>query len=40
MIIPIEEIINIFNINNITINGCFHIGAHECEELQFYNNNF
>ena len=39
MIIPIEEIINIFNINNITINGCFHIGAHECEELQFYNNN-
>ena len=39
MIIPIQEITNIFNINNITINGCFHIGAHECEELSFYNNN-
>lgn len=37
MLISYEEIRNIFILNNITINGAFHIGAHECEEESFYN---
>jgi hypothetical protein len=38
MLISQTEIINILTSNNIHINGAFHIGAHECEELGFYNN--
>jgi FkbM family methyltransferase len=37
MLISFEEINKILLSNNININGSFHIGAHECEELQFYN---
>jgi FkbM family methyltransferase len=37
MLISIQEINNILLSNQININGCFHIGAHECEELLFYN---
>ena len=36
MLISFEEIINILQSKNIKINGCLHIGAHECEELPFY----
>jgi FkbM family methyltransferase len=38
MIIDIEEVINVLASKKITLNGCFHIGAHECEELSIYNN--
>ena len=38
MLISFEKINNILLSNNINIIGCFHIGAHECEELNFYNN--
>jgi hypothetical protein len=38
MLINTQEIINILFTNNIIINGAFHVGAHECEELNFYNN--
>ena len=37
MLISFEEINNILLTKNIIINGAFHIGAHECEELNFYN---
>jgi FkbM family methyltransferase len=37
MLISFEEINKILLNRNININGCFHIGAHECEELSFYN---
>ena len=37
MLIRFEEINHILTLNNIKINGCFHIGAHDCEELPFYN---
>lgn len=37
MLIGFDEISKILSTNNITINGSFHIGAHECEELGFYN---
>ena len=30
-------IINILKSSNILITGSFHIGAHECEEISFYN---
>jgi FkbM family methyltransferase len=36
MLISIEEIKNFLLTNNININGAFHIGAHNCEELDFY----
>jgi len=36
MLISFEEINNILLQNKININGCFHIGAHDCEELNFY----
>jgi FkbM family methyltransferase len=36
MLITVEEINTILQKNNITINGSFHIGAHDCEELPFY----
>ena len=38
MLISFDDIYNILLINNIKITGAFHIGAHECEELTFYNN--
>lgn len=37
MLISLEEIKKIFLLKNITCNGCFHIGAHECEEMDLYN---
>jgi hypothetical protein len=38
MLINFEEIKKILINNNILIEGCFHIGAHDCEEIYFYNN--
>lgn len=38
MLINNEFIKNIINDLNIKITGVLHIGAHECEELPFYNN--
>ena len=38
MLIKFEEINKILLSNNINITGSLHIGAHECEELDFYNN--
>jgi FkbM family methyltransferase len=38
MIIDIEEVKNVLASKKIKLNGCFHIGAHECEELNIYNN--
>lgn len=37
MLISFEEINKILLLNNIDIIGSFHIGAHDCEELSFYN---
>jgi len=37
MLISFQEIFNVLLSKNITINGCFHVGAHECEEMDFYN---
>ena len=37
MLIRFEEISKILVEKNIHIFGSFHIGAHECEEMQFYN---
>jgi FkbM family methyltransferase len=37
MLITFEEINKILLSKNINISGSFHIGAHECEELPFYN---
>jgi FkbM family methyltransferase len=37
MLISFQEIKTILLQMNITVNGSFHIGAHECEELDFYN---
>jgi FkbM family methyltransferase len=37
MLISFEEINQILQSRNIHINGAFHIGAHECEEIPFYN---
>lgn len=36
MLISFDNINKILLENNISINGAFHIGAHECEELDFY----
>jgi FkbM family methyltransferase len=38
MLINFEETVKILLENNIHVFGSFHIGAHECEELDFYNN--
>jgi len=38
MLISFEEINKILLSKNINIIGGFHIGAHDCEELTFYNN--
>lgn len=37
MLIGFDEINQILVSNNINIHGAFHIGAHDCEELGFYN---
>ena len=37
MLIPTEKFLSILLKNKITINGVLHIGAHDCEELPFYN---
>jgi len=37
MLIGFHEIYPLLLSNNINISGAFHIGAHECEELGFYN---
>lgn len=37
MLIPISKIQDILKLNSIVITGALHIGAHECEELNFYN---
>jgi len=37
MLIGLEEINKVLVSNNIKISGSFHIGAHDCEELSFYN---
>jgi hypothetical protein len=37
MLILIDDIKNILLSNNINVEGAFHIGAHDCEELSFYN---
>ena len=39
MLIDYNEIHKVLQANNIKITGALHIGAHECEELQFYNTN-
>ena len=38
MYIPGHNIINCLKSHNINVNGVLHIGAHECEELEFYDN--
>ena len=37
MLIPFEIIKRFLTSNNIQVKGSFHIGAHDCEELGFYN---
>lgn len=37
MLIGRDEIIKIINEYNLKITGALHIGAHDCEELYFYN---
>jgi FkbM family methyltransferase len=37
MLISFDDIYKILSSKNIIIGGAFHIGAHECEELNFYN---
>lgn len=37
MLIPFTELQDLLTINNIIVTGCFHIGAHNCEELPMYN---
>lgn len=37
MLLKCEEINNILLSKNININGIFHLGAHQCEEIVFYN---
>lgn len=36
MLIPFTQIIHILKIHNIQLTGVLHIGAHECEEIPFY----
>ena len=37
MILNVDDVYKAFLYNNINITGIFHVGAHECEELLFYN---
>ena len=36
MLIPYQRVQDILSEHKITITGAFHLGAHECEELSFY----
>ena len=37
MILNVDDVYKALLYNNINIKGVFHLGAHECEELLFYN---
>jgi len=37
MLIPFSQINSVLLSHNIKISGAFHLGAHECEEMSFYN---
>ena len=37
MLINIEEVNRVLLSKGINITGCFHVGAHNCEELVYYN---
>ena len=37
MLISFDEIYKVLLSKHINIDGCFHIGAHDCEEMDFYN---
>jgi FkbM family methyltransferase len=37
MLISFEQIYNVLLSKQINITGAFHIGAHDCEEIEFYN---
>jgi FkbM family methyltransferase len=37
MLIDYNQILHFLASKNIKIDGCFHVGAHDCEELRFYN---
>ena len=37
MLIPYSQLQNLLLEHNIKLNGVLHVGAHECEELPFYN---
>ena len=38
LLIDETEVINVLKDHSININGVFHLGAHECEEMDFYIN--
>lgn len=38
MLINLDAIVKALKQYNINITGAFHLGAHECEEIQFYTN--
>jgi len=37
MLITFDEVIHVLYSNGIRVNGVFHVGAHDCEELVYYN---
>jgi hypothetical protein len=37
MILNVDDVYKALLYNDINVNGVFHVGAHECEELLFYN---
>ncbi len=37
MLISFEDIYNVLQSNKISLDGALHVGAHDCEELSFYN---
>jgi len=36
MLIPLEDISKVFHDNEITFTGALHLGAYECDEIEFY----
>jgi len=38
MLIPVEQILECLEKHEIRVTGVLHIGAHDCEEMGFYNN--
>ena len=38
MLFNTQEIINALNKCGVKINGVLHVGAHDCQEIGFYNN--